>query len=187
MQGAHFEADNHFCYHSGIVADKVRIIGRSTEDPGNVQEWESTAPFASWRLWSSTLCSMPSLTCVSIKIVYNSHRKTHIAAVEDTVAKVREINYIIAITTIFVNFMIIFIFTNTCRYTWSKKVVVLSSFSYQVKFPWLTYSTTQPQQLFTWLEMRYTLWTTWSKQSISGWPLVHSVLIIYILGCMVYH
>ena len=110
VQGAHFETDDRLCSigdtsahgiitHTGLrtvhvlslpsISDKVRVIGQSSEEPSTIHVWESIPPYSIWDEWSTTLCSMPSLTCDNIKLVYNSQRSTYIAAVEAEVAMVR--------------------------------------------------------------------------------------------------
>ena len=77
------------CVTVSLIVDKVRVAGYSIEEPTVVRVWESTPPYTNWETWSSTLCSMPSLTCENIKMVYDSQRMTYIAAVEAEAAMVK--------------------------------------------------------------------------------------------------
>ena len=72
-----------------LSSDKVRVIGLSEEEPAIVQVWESSPPYSSWERWSTTLCSVSSVACEDIKVVYNSQRRTYIAVVESETATVR--------------------------------------------------------------------------------------------------
>ena len=64
------------------------MIGQAIGGSTTVEVWESVPPYSVWDVWSTTLCSMPSLTCDNIKMVYDSQRSTYIAAVDAGVATV---------------------------------------------------------------------------------------------------